>query len=336
MTISDFRSDTVTRPTPAMRKAMAEAEVGDDVFEEDPTVRRLEEETAEILGFAAALFCPTGSMGNQICLRVHARSGTEVIAEARSHVFTMEMGALASLSGLMPRPVEAPRGVLSAALVEAAIQPDFSFRARTGVIVVENTHNIAGGVVTPRAAVDGILTLAAARGLPVHLDGARLWNAAAASGVTEREIARGFSSVMVAFSKGLRAPAGSCVAGSADFVREARRVRKLFGGGMRQVGVLAAAARVALAEERGRLAEDHANARKLAEGLGVDPAKVETNILMIETNDAARASAALRARGVLALPASRTALRFVTHADVGQRDVERAIEAFHAEVTGGN
>jgi threonine aldolase len=336
MTISDFRSDTVTRPTPAMRRAMAEAEVGDDVFEEDPTVRRLEEETADLLGFAAALFCPTGSMGNQVCLRVHARSGTEVIAEARSHVFTFEMGAIASLSGLMPRPVDAPRGVLSAALVAPAIQPDFSFRARTGAIVVENTHNIAGGVVTPRAAVDGILALAAEHRIPVHLDGARLWNAAVASGAPEREIARGFSSVMVAFSKGLRAPAGSCVLGSVEFVREARRVRKLFGGGLRQVGVLAAAARVALAEERARLAEDHANARRLAEGLGVDPAAVETNILMVETKDAARASAALRGRGVLALPASRTALRFVTHADVGQRDVERAIDAFHAEVTGGN
>lgn len=335
MTISDFRSDTVTRPTPAMRKAMAEAEVGDDVFEEDPTVRRLEEEVADLLGFPAALFCPTGSMGNQICLRVHARSGMEVIAEARSHVFTFELGALASLSGLMPRAVEAPRGILSAALVEAAIQPDLSFRARTGVIVVENTHNAAGGVVTPRAAVDGILALARERGLPVHLDGARIWNAAAASGVPEREIARGFSSVMVAFSKGLRAPAGSAVLGSVELVREARRVRKLFGGGMRQVGVLAAAARVALAEERARLAEDHENAKKLAEGLGVDPALVETNILMAETKDAARAMALLRERGVLALPASRTALRFVTHADVGRSDVERAIEAFHAGTTEG-
>jgi threonine aldolase len=224
--------------------------------------------------------------------------------------------------------------VLSAALVEPMIQPDLSFRARTGVIVVENTHNAAGGIVTPRAAVDGILALAAERGIPVHLDGARLWNAAAASGVPEREIARGFSSAMVAFSKGLRAPAGSCVLGSAELVREARRVRKLFGGGMRQVGVLAAAARVALAEERSRLPEDHANARKLAEGLGVDPGGVETNILLVETKDAARASAALRDRGVLALPASRTALRFVTHADVGPRDVERAIEAFHADVPG--
>lgn len=309
---------------------MAEAEVGDDVFEEDPTVRRLEEETAELLGFPAALFCPSGTMGNQICLRVHARSGMEVIAGARSHIFTFEMGALASLSGLMPRAVDAPRGVLSASMIEPVIQPDLSFRARTGVIVVENTHNIAGGVVTPRDAVDGILALAAERRLPVHLDGARLWNAAAATGIAEREIARGFSSVMVAFSKGLRAPAGSCVLGSVDFIREARRVRKLFGGGMRQVGILAAAARVALADERSRLAEDHVNARRLAEGLGVDPATVETNILLAQTKDAARSMALLRDRGVLALPASRTALRFVTHADVGPRDVEKAIHAFHA------
>ncbi|APR87933.1 Low-specificity L-threonine aldolase [Minicystis rosea] len=335
MTISDFRSDTVTRPTPAMRRAMADAEVGDDVFEEDPTVRRLEEETAEILGFEAALFCPTGTMGNQICLRVHARSGMEVIADSRSHIFTFELGALASLSGLMPRPIEAPRGVLSAALVLPQIQPDLSFRARTGVIVIENTHNMAGGVVTPRAAIDGILALAAAQRLPVHLDGARLWNASVAAGLPEREMARGFSSAMVAFSKGLRAPAGSCVVGSAELIREARRVRKLFGGGMRQVGVLAAAARVALAEERSRLAEDHANCRRLAEGLGVDPAGVETNILLVETPDATRTTAALRDRGVLALPAGPTAMRFVTHADVGPSDVEKAIEGFHAAVRGG-
>jgi threonine aldolase len=334
MSISDFRSDTVTRPTPAMRRAMAEAEVGDDVFEEDPTVRRLEEETAALLGFEAALFCPSGTMGNQICLRIHARSGTEVIAEARSHVFTFEMGAMASLSGLMPRPVEAPRGALDAALVAPLIQPDASYRPRTGAIVVENTHNMAGGTITPRASVDGILALATARGLPVHLDGARLWNAAAATGLPEREIARGFSSAMVAFSKGLRAPAGSCVLGAADFVREARRVRKLFGGAMRQVGVLAAAARVALAEERHRLVEDHANARRLAEGLGLDPATVDTNILLVETPDPARTSAALRARGVLALPASPTALRFVTHADVGPSDVEKAIDAFHRAAEG--
>jgi threonine aldolase len=309
---------------------MADAEVGDDVFEEDPTVRRLEEETADLLGFAAALFCPTGTMGNQICLRVHARSGTEVIADARSHVFTFEMGALSSLSGLMPRPVDAPRGMLSAALVEPLIAPDVSFRAHTGAIVIENTHNMAGGVVTDRAAVDGILALAAKCQIPVHLDGARLWNAAVASGAAEREIARGFSSVMVAFSKGLRAPAGGCVLGAVEFIREARRVRKLFGGGMRQVGVLAAAARVALAEERSRLAAHHATAQRLAVGLGVDPSGVQTNILFVDTRDAAGAAAALRDRGVLAVPASRTTLRFVTHADVGPRDVERAIEAFHA------
>jgi threonine aldolase len=235
----------------------------------------------------------------------------------------------------MPRSVEAPRGVLTAALVAPLIQPDLSFRARTGAIVVENTHNMAGGIVTPRAVIEGILALAAEHRLPVHLDGARLWNAAAAAGLPERELARGFSSVMVAFSKGLRAPAGSCVLGTVDFVREARRVRKLFGGGMRQVGILAAAARVALAEERPRLAEDHENARRLAEGLGVDPSTVETNILLVETPDAARTTAALRDRGVWALPASPTALRFVTHGDVGHRDVEKAIEAFHVAVAGG-
>jgi threonine aldolase len=332
MTWSDFRSDTVTQPTPAMRRAMAEAPVGDDVLEEDPTVRALEEEVAALLGHEAALFCPSGSMGNQICLRVHARSGSELLAEARSHVLAFEMGAPASLSGLMPRPVDAPRGVLTPDLLAPHVAPAVSYRAPTGVVVVENTHNAAGGTVATRAELEPVLAFAAARDLPVHLDGARLWNAAAALDVPERALAAGFSSVMVCFSKGLRAPVGSAVAGARAFVAAARRVRKLFGGGMRQVGVLAAAARVAVRDERGRLAEDHARARRLAEGLGLDPATVDTNIVLVPVADASRAAASLRASGVLAMPAGPAALRFVTHADTGDADVARAVAAFRQEI----
>lgn len=337
---SDFRSDTVTRPTAAMRRAMAEAEVGDDVYGEDPTVRRLEERTAEVLGLPAALFVPTGSMGNQVALRVHGRSGTEVIVEAHSHVFHYEMGAMAALSGLLPRPVDGELGVLAPEAVAPWIRPEsVPYLPRTSLLVAENTHNVAGGTVWPRAALDAILALASERSLPVHLDGARLWNAAVAQGVTESSLAAGFSSVMVCFSKGLRAPIGSCVAGSKEFVAEAWRVRKLLGGGMRQVGVVAAAALVALEEERGRLADDHERARRLAgelaglPGLSVDPSRVETNMVVVEVDGSGPGGAAdvlarLREQGVLAGAMGPRRIRLVTHADVGDADVARCVAAF--------
>lgn len=340
--VSDFRSDTVTKPTPAMRRAMADAEVGDDVYGEDPTVRRLEDATAGVLGTEAALFVPTGSMGNQASLRVHGRSGTEVIVESKSHVFHYEMGAMASLSGLLPRPVEGARGVLKADDVRAWIRPeDVTYLPRTSVVCVENTHNFAGGTVWSRRDIDPVLALARERRLRTHLDGARLWNAAAALGVSEASLAAGFDSVMVCFSKALRAPVGSCVAGSKDFVAEARRVRKLFGGGMRQAGVLAAAALLALTDERARLPEDHARAKRLAEGLGdvrgvsIDPRSVETNILIPRLDPSRLGSGAacvarLRERGVFAVPVGEDAVRLVTHADVGDADVERAIAAFRS------
>jgi threonine aldolase len=342
MKVSDFRSDTVTQPTPAMRKAMAEAEVGDDVYGEDPTVRRLEERTAEVLGKGAALFVPTGSMGNQISLRVHGRSGTEVILEARCHIFHYEMGAMAALSGLLPRPVAGEGGHLTSALIEPWIRPDaVYYLPRTSVIALENTHNFAGGAILRDENVAGILALAAERRLAAHLDGARIWNAAAARGVPEASLASWFDSVMVCFSKGLRAPVGSAVAGSVEFVAEARRVRKLFGGGMRQVGVLAAAALVALEHERSRLTVDHRRARRLAEalaeisGVGIDLAAVETNILFVTLapavfGDAPSFAARLRATGVLCSAAGPDAVRLVTHADVGEADLDRAIAAFRA------
>ena len=340
MKVSDFRSDTVTQPTPAMRKAMAEAEVGDDVYGEDPTVRRLEERTAEVLGKEAALFVPSGSMGNQISLRVHGRSGTEVILEARCHIFHYEMGAMAALSGLLPRPVAGEGGHLTRSLIEPWVRPEsVYYLPRTSVIALENTHNFAGGAVLNDENVAGIRALAAERGLALHLDGARIWNAAAARGVSEASLAAGFDSVMVCFSKGLRAPVGSAVAGSKEFIAEARRVRKLFGGGMRQVGVLAAAALVALEHERSRLTVDHRRARRLAEalaeipGVGIDPAAVETNILFatlapVVFGDAPSLAARLRAIGVLCSAAGPEAVRLVTHADVGEADVDRAAGAF--------
>ena len=344
--LSDFRSDTVTKPTPAMRRAMAEAEVGDDVYGEDPTIARLEARTAGILGFEAALFVPTGSMGNQIALRVHARSGTEVIVEERSHVFHYEMGAMAALSGLLPRPVAGPGGRMPVEGIEAWIRPEsVYYLPRTSLVCLENTHNFAGGTVLPRPAVEEVLALARRRGLSVHVDGARLWNAAAALGVPEASLVSGVDSVMVCFSKGLRAPVGSAVAGSRAFVSEARRVRKLFGGGMRQAGVLAAAALLGLEDERGRLTEDHARlaglARDLAavRGVSLDPAAFPTNILIADLDPrvfgaATDALARLRERGVLAGAAGGNAVRLVTHADVGDADVERCVAAFRELAAG--
>lgn len=338
--LSDFRSDTVTKPTAGMRRAMAEAEVGDDVYGEDPTIARLEARTAEILGMEAALFVPTGSMGNQVSLRIHGRSGTEVLVEARSHVFHYEMAGMASLSGLLPRPVFGPGGRMPVAEVEAWVRPEsVYYLPRTSVVCLENTHNFAGGTVLPRAAVDEVLALARRKGLAVHVDGARLWNAAAALGVSEASLVAGVDSVMVCFSKGLRAPVGSAIAGSKAFVTEARRVRKLFGGGMRQAGVLAAAALVALDGERGRLAEDHARLNRLARDLAVlrgvtlDPSDFPTNILIADLDGrvfgtANDALARLKERGILVGAAGPASIRLVTHADVGDADVDRCVEAF--------
>jgi threonine aldolase len=325
----DLRSDTVTKPSEAMRRAMAGAEVGDDVFEEDPTVRRLEERVAEMLGFPASLFVPSGTMGNQIALRVLAPPATEVLLEVRSHIFHYEMAAMAALSGLLPRPIESGDGILEAPDVLTAIQPDVSYKPRTALLTLENTHNLWGGKIYRREQIEPLLEAARGARLPVHLDGARLWNAAAALGQTEASLARGFDSVMVTFSKGLGAPVGSAVAGSETFVKEARRVRKLFGGGMRQVGVLGAAALVAL-ENRGRLPEDHTNAQRLAVGLAeagarVNPAQVETNIVAFELENAGGFTARLKERGVLASALSSTVVRLVTHLDVTAGDVDAAL-----------
>ncbi len=328
----DLRSDTVTRPSVAMRRAMAEAAVGDDVFEEDPTVRDLEERVADLLGFPAALFTPSGTMANQIAMRILAPPATEVLMEERSHPFHFEMAGMAALSGLLPRPIASPNGILRAETVLAAVQPDVSYKPRTSLLVVENTHNLWGGKIYRRSDVEPLLDAAQQARLAVHLDGARLWNAAVAAGESERELARGFDSVTVTFSKGLGAPVGSAIVGSKSFAKEARRIRKLFGGGMRQVGILAAAAILAL-DNRSRLAEDHARARRLARAIGelpglrFDPSSVETNIVLFEVTDAARFLARLKEHGVLAAGVSPTAVRLVTHLDIGEADVDRAIDA---------
>ncbi len=340
----DLRSDTVTKPTPEMRRAMAEAEVGDDVFEEDPTVRRLEEMAAGLIGTESAIFVPTGTMGNQVALHLHARPGREVILESRSHVLNYEMAAMAVLSGLLPRAIVTGDGMMTAAQVEAAVMPDVSYRPRTGLVVIENTHNFAGGKVMPLARSTEIQVVARRNSLPVHLDGARIFNAAAFLALPVAAVAAGYDSVMFCLSKGLGAPAGSLLCGSAPFVREARRVRKMLGGGMRQVGVLAAAGIVALGKMVDRIAEDHDAAAALAEGLatieGLEVAvRPETNIVIFRvrpdwfaTPPADGATAApflgiLRQRGVLASSIDRETIRFVTHFDLPAGAVAAAVEA---------
>jgi threonine aldolase len=337
----DLRSDTLTRPDAEMRRAMAEAEVGDDAAGEDPTVRRLEEEGATALGQEAALFVPSGTMGNQIALHLLARPGSEVICEARSHVVHLEMGAMAVISGLLPRVIASPTGRLDADAVEAMIAP--ASRARTGLIIIENTHNLAGGTVYDRTQEEAILAVAKRHRLPVHLDGARIFNAATALGTPAAVLAEGFDSIQFCLSKGLGAPVGSLLCGPAGFIAEARRVRKMLGGAMRQAGVIAAAGLVALRKGPGRLAEDHAHARLLAEavaelpGVELDPAAVVTNILVFRLTPelfggvapaeglTAAFLARLKEHGVLASPISRDEARMVTHRDAPRERIDEAI-----------
>jgi threonine aldolase len=330
----DLRSDTVTRPTAKMRKAMAEAEVGDDVYGEDPTVNRLEARAAEIFGREAALLLPTGTMGNQVAIRLHTQHGQEVVCEARAHVLDWEMGMTAAFSGCTLRTVVAERGILTWELVRGAVFQKVAFHASTGLICVENTHNMAGGTVTPVATAREIIAGAHALGLPVHLDGARIFNAAAALGVGVKELTSGFDTVMFSLSKGLGAPVGSMLVGSTAAMARARLFRKALGGGMRQAGVLAAAGLVALEEMPVRLGEDHANARLLAQAAArhkaeIDLTTVQTNIVIFNLrggDDAAAFCAALKERGVLASGIGPRAVRLVTHYDVSREDCERAAE----------
>ena len=327
----DLRSDTVTRPTPAMREAMARAEVGDDVYGEDPTARALEERVAELTGKEAALFVPSGTMGNQLSLLAQTRRGDEVVIGEGAHCAFYESGAGAAIAGVQFL-VAGKGGLFTAAELEAAIKPDAYYYPRTSLVAIENTHNRAGGRVFPQAEVLAVAALGRARGLRVHLDGARIWNAEAATGLAVRELLAPVDSASVCFSKGLGAPVGSAVVGSRDFIREAHRLRKMLGAGMRQLGILAAGALHALEHHRERLKDDHRRARALArvvaqaEGAAVDLAGVETNIVNIQTPHAPAAAlaAAARARGVLLNASGPHTLRAVLHLDVSEQEAARA------------
>jgi threonine aldolase len=331
----DLRSDTVTKPTDAMRRAMAEAEVGDDVYGEDPTVNRLEQRAAAIFEKEAALFVPTGTMGNQIAVRLHTQHGQEVICERRAHIVDWEMAMVSAFSGCQLRQVEGERGVLCWERIAAAIAAPIYYRAQTGMIALENTHNMAGGTVTPLAVLEEVWAGAAERGLPVHLDGARVFNAAGALGMPVSALTRGFATVMFCLSKGLCAPVGSLLVGSRVLMERGRSIRKMLGGGMRQAGVLAAAGLIALEEMPARLHQDHANARWMAEqiaGMGgclIDLETVQTNIVIFrpEGRSAAEIVAGLKARGVMCGTASAEEVRFVTHRDVDRAACERAVSA---------
>ena len=328
----DLRSDTVTKPTPAMREAMFAAEVGDDVYGEDPTVNRLESDAAAMFGREAALFVPTGTMGNQIAIRLHTQHGQEIVCEARAHVLDWEMAMAAAFSGCQLRAVAGERGVLSWERIEQAIGPKIYYRAQTGLVCIENTHNMAGGTVTPLAVMREICEGAHEAGLPVHLDGARVFNASVALGIGVAELTEGCDTVMFCLSKGLGAPAGSMLVGSREAMERARTFRKALGGGMRQAGVLAAAGLIALHEMTARLVDDHANARLLAEAVAAEPsaeidlAAVETNIVIfrLRGGDAAAFCRGLREKGVLASPIGPDSVRFVTHFDVDREACRRA------------
>jgi threonine aldolase len=333
----DLRSDTVTRPTPAMRRAMAEAEVGDDVYREDPTVNRLEQRAAEIMGKEAGLFVPTGTMGNTIGVKIHTEHGQEVICESRAHLLDWELAMLAWFSGCLLRPVATADGILHWKDIEPAIRPASPHCASTALIEIENTHNMAGGTVYPMDVFEDVCAHAHERGLKVHLDGARIFNAACHLNRPVRDLAGPADSVMFCLSKGLGAPVGSMLVGTAEAIHRARGYRKRLGGGMRQAGVLAAAGLIALEEMPHRLGEDHANARYLAHelskmpGIGIDPACVQTNIVIFDIADAGRSTleltAALKSRGVLMNGINPRQMRAVTHFDVSREQCATAVAA---------
>jgi len=337
----DLRSDTVTKPTPEMKQAMFAAEVGDDVWGEDPTVNALQEKVAFLLNKEAALFVASGTMGNQLSIKAHTQPGEEVILEASSHTMNFEGGGGAVLSGVQFFPIPGNRGIFDADQVEAAIRIDDVHFPVSRLIVIENTHNRGGGSIFPLEKIHRIRDLASRHGLRMHMDGARLWNACVATGISPAQYAAPFDSVSVCLSKGLGCPVGSLVVGSKDFIKRVHRFRKMVGGGMRQVGFLAAAGIYALDHHIDRLAEDHRKAQKLAIGLStlktitINPQEVETNILFFDVaptgRSAAEVAAACKKKGVLLHPTGKTRIRCVTHLDISWADVDRALEVI-AEV----
>ena len=338
LAIVDLRSDTVTRPTAAMRRAMAEAEVGDDVFGDDPTVIELERRVAVLAGKPAALFVPSGTMGNQLAVHVQTRPADEVLLEGESHIFFYEQGGIAANSGCLAHPIRGERGVLPIDQLIAALRDDDDHVARVTLVCAENTHNRAGGAVVPLARLRDLSALARERGLKLHLDGARLWNASVATGIPIADWAACADTVMMCFSKGLGAPIGSILTGPTDTIRAARRARKRWGGGMRQVGILAAAALYAMEHHVARLADDHRRAKRLADGFarapGVRVIAPDTNIVFVDletgTLDARAVVKGLAARGVRMSAYGPRRVRAIAHLDVDDAGIERAIEAFAA------
>lgn len=336
-TYSDFRSDTVTRPTEKMRRAMAEAIVGDDVLGDDPTVHKLETLAAEIMGKEAALFCPSGTMANSIAVKMWTNALEEVIVEERSHIYNLESTHMTFISGITPRPVRSARGIMDPDDVLANVRKPNVHTPRTSLICLENTHNIWGGVVVPLDNFKAIRKIADDHGLRIHLDGARLFNASQASGIPVKEYSRCVDSLMFCLSKGLSAPAGSVLVADRERIEFGRRLRKVLGGGMRQVGVLAAPGIIALTEMVDRLKEDHTRAKTLAGGIAglpgikLDPATVETDIIIFGFEHPGLTIPVmlekLRERGILALAVG-GGIRMVTHKDVGDEDVDRAVKAF--------
>lgn len=341
----DFRSDTVTQPTPGMRAAMAQADVGDDVFGEDPSVTRLQERIAGLTGKEAALFVPSGTMSNQLGCRVHCQPGDEVILEANCHIYAYEQGGLAQLSQISTRTVPGEQGVFRVEQLEGLVRPDNPHCVRTRLLCVENTHNRGGGRIWPIDTLRSVCEWAARHGLARHLDGARLFNAAVATGIAADEWSRSFETVSICFSKGLGAPVGSALCGPRDLIAKAHRARKLFGGGMRQAGVLAAAALYALEHHIDRLAEDHAHAQRLAatirglDGLALLGDRVDTNLVIFRVDrrlgTAHEFSARLAERGLLANAISLDQIRMVTHLDVSADDTEAACRVLEQTVAEG-
>lgn len=343
--VIDLRSDTLSTPTEAMRRAMALAEVGDDAYGEDPTVELLQQAVAERLGKPAALFMPSGTMANQVAIHLHTRPGDELLAEASSHATDLELGAAAALSGVQIRPVSGTAGVITADQLRPHLGPRRHFQARLRLLILENTHNMAGGRVCPLDTAVQVAEMARDAGLRTHLDGARLFNAVVASGHSAARYAAPFDSVMVCLSKGLSAPIGSLLAGNAELITEARRVRAMFGGGMRQVGVIAAAGLVALEHGVDRLADDHANARRLADGLlaggrvALVGGRVDTNIVALDVTDSGSSApafaAAARERGVLCSITPAGAVRLVTYRNISSADIDETLRRLGPLTTAG-
>jgi threonine aldolase len=341
--VIDLRSDTVTKPSPAMRRAMAEAEVGDDVYMEDPTVNRLQARSAEMFGREAGLFVPSGSMGNLTCIMAQVERGQEVICEAAGHIYNYEMASISAVGGVLPRVIPADDGIMTWEQIDAAIREKSYARSQTALVALENTHNMAGGTVYPTLLAHEICDKAHDAGLTVHLDGARVFNAATYLGENVAEITKKFDSVQFCFSKGLGAPVGSMIVGSKNFIERCRVIRKMLGGGMRQVGVLAAAALVALEEGPKRLHVDHENAQLLAQGLaripgiGIQPGKVQTNIVLYDVGTTGLGSTQflkrLAERHVLGGPVDARRVRMVTHLDIDRNDIEQALRII-GEVAG--